>query len=244
MRYFYLAVLLAVIAVVAMAGFRGHHFAKPPFEVFPDMNYQPKVKDQQPSAFFADGVASRPPIDGTIAEEMPAVLDYWSTGKFDAGHWGDGIPTHASRDGGLPLEVSAADMARGRERFNITCAACHGAVGDGKGITSSYGINAPSYLDERIVKMSDGEIFNTITNGKGQMMAFGYNISIDDRWRIIMYIRALEHAANAKLQDASAKEQQQLNDAKNKKTTSADQIRYLDQHTMVGWYEGEFSYQF
>ena len=81
MRYFNLAVLIAVIAVVAMAGFRGHHFTKPPFEIFPDMNYQDKVKDQQPSAFFADGLASRPPIPGTVAEEMPAVIDYWATGK-------------------------------------------------------------------------------------------------------------------------------------------------------------------
>ena len=100
MRYFNLAVLLVFIAIVAMAGFRGHHFRKPPFEIFPDMNYQPKVKDQQPSAFFADGVASRPPVEGTVAEEMPAVIDYWASGKYDATHWGDGIPVHTAKDGG------------------------------------------------------------------------------------------------------------------------------------------------
>ncbi len=59
MRYFNLAVLLVVIAVISMAGWRGHRFQKPPFELFPDMNYQPKVKDQQPSTFFADGMSSR-----------------------------------------------------------------------------------------------------------------------------------------------------------------------------------------
>ena len=243
LRYFNLAVLLAVIAVIAMAGFRGHHFAKPPFEVFPDMNYQPKVKDQQPSAFFADGVASRPPIDGTVAEEMPAVLDYWATGKFDVGHWGDGIPAHAAKDGELPLAVSDFDMARGRERYQINCAVCHGAAGDGKGITSQYGINATSYQSDRIRAMNDGEIFNTITNGKGQMLGYGYNIAIDDRWRIIMYIRALQHAENAKLQEASPQEQADLQKA-SKKTTGLNPIKfrpfaidYLTKNSLASWYD-------
>jgi mono/diheme cytochrome c family protein len=241
MRYFNLAVLIAAIAVVAMAGFRGHHFRKPPFEIFPDMNYQAKVKDQQASDFFADGVASRPPIPGTVAEEMPAVIDYWASGKFDDSHWGDGIPVHPSLNGERPLEISDADMARGRERYSINCAVCHGAAGDGKGITSQYGINATSYQSDRLRAMSDGEIFNTITNGKGQMLGYGYNITIDDRWRIIMYIRALQHSQNATLQDASPEEQSDLNKAKKPATTI---IKYLDKKTVVGWYEGDLSNQF
>jgi mono/diheme cytochrome c family protein len=238
MRYFNLAVLIAVVAVVAMAGFRGHHFRQPPFEIFPDMNYQPKVKDQQPSDFFADGMASRPPVDGTVAEEMPAVIDYWASGKYDDSHWGDGIPVHASRDGERPLVVSDADMARGRERYSINCAVCHGAAGDGNGITSQYGIKATSYQSDTIRKMSDGEIFNTITNGKGQMLGYGYNISIDDRWRIIMYIRALQHSENAALQDASPEEQENLN--KTKKPAATGAIKYLDKKTTVGWYKGNW----
>jgi mono/diheme cytochrome c family protein len=281
MRYFNLAVLFAVIAVVAMAGRRGHHFRGTPFELFPDMNYQPKVKDQQPSAFFADGMASRQPVDGTVAEEMPAVIDYWASGKWDATHWGDGIPVHPARDGGRPLDVGDADMTRGRERFSITCAACHGAVGDGNGITALYGIKATSYQSEMIRNMSDGEIFNTITNGKGQMLGYGYNISIDDRWRIIEYIRALQHSQNAALKDASPQEQNELQKTKKPAAAAFEglrgqfhfdvgyqfvtpsklipggplkldygtsysprntnfEIKYLDKHTAVGWYEGNW----
>ena len=55
--------------------------------------------------------------------------------------------------------------------------------------------------------MTDGDIFNTITNGKGQMLGYGYNITIDDRWRIVMYIRALQRSQNATLADASPEEQ-------------------------------------
>lgn len=211
LRYFFLTLFFVVVAGVAMAGLRGHKFSQPPFELFPDMNYQDKVKDQTSSAFFADGNAARPPVDGTVAIEMPAVSDYWSTGKWDATHWGDGIPVHEARDGGRALAIDAANMNRGRERYAINCEVCHGAVGDGQGITSKYGLNSiASYQNDRMRQISDGDIFNTITHGKGQMMALGYNISIDDRWRIIMYIRALQRSQNASINDASPEEQAKL----------------------------------
>src|SRR5271156_4395889 len=213
--YFFLALALAVITVVSIAGYRGEHFAKPPFEIFPDMNYQDKVKDQQPSAFFADGNSARAPIPGTVAEEMPAVNDYWATGKWDDTHWGDGIPVHDAVDGGRPLQIDEADMARGRERYTISCEVCHGAAGDGKGITSKYGLNgAASYHVDRLRQEPDGQLFDTITNGKGQMLGYGYNISIDDRWRIIMYIRALQRSQQAAYADASPDEQAELDKSK------------------------------
>jgi len=211
LSYVFLGVLLAVIAVLAAAGFRGQHSTRPPLELFPDMNYQDKVKDQQPSAFFADGNSARPPIPGTIAEEMPAVNDYWSTGKWDATHWGDGIPVHDAVDGGRPLQVDDTNMARGRERYDISCVPCHGTAGDGKGITSKYGLNgAANYHIDRLRQETDGELFDTISNGKGQMLGYAYNLSIDDRWRIVMYLRALQRSQNAPLADASPDEQAQL----------------------------------
>jgi mono/diheme cytochrome c family protein len=214
-RYFFLGLALAVICVVSIAGFRGGHSPKPPFEVFPDMNYQDKVKDQQPSAFFADGNSARAPIPGTVAEEMPPQDDYWSTGKWDDAHWGDGIPVHDAVDGGRALQVDAENMARGRERYTISCEVCHGASGDGKGITSKYGLNgAASYHVDRLRQEPDGQIFDTITNGKGQMFGYGYNVTIDDRWRIVMYVRALQRGQNALLADASPEEQTELDKTK------------------------------
>jgi mono/diheme cytochrome c family protein len=215
LRYFFLALALAVLAVVLIAGFRGQHSTKPPFEIFPDMIYQDKVKDQVPSAFFADGNSARAPIPGTVAMEMPAQNDYGATGKWDDTHWGDGIPVHAAVDGGRPLQIDAADMARGRERYTISCEVCHGAAGDGQGITSKYGLSgAASYHTDRLRQMTDGELFNTITNGKGMMLGYGYNITSDDRWRIIMYIRALQRSQNALVADASSDEQAQLEKTK------------------------------
>jgi mono/diheme cytochrome c family protein len=243
LSYFFLATGIAVVAVVATAGVRGHHFSKPPFEIFPDMNYQPKVKDQQGSSFFADGIASRQPIPGTVAEEMPAKNDYWATGKWDETHWGDGVPVHGATDAAPALAVDDQNMARGRERYTINCAMCHGAAGDGKGITSQYGFNgAANYHTDRLRTASDGDIFNTITNGKGQMMGYGYNISIDDRWRIVMYIRALQHSEDAKLQDASPQERQDLQSPKKPAGSAMNMpkvkhagIVYLTQDSMHMW---------
>ena len=215
MKYVILAILIAAIGIVAIAGFRGDKSARPPLELFPDMNYQDKVKDQQPSKFFSDGNSARLPIPGTVAEEMPAVNDYWASGKWDDAHWGTGIPVHDAVEGGRALQIDTANMDRGRERYSISCEVCHGAAGDGQGIVTKYGISAvASYQNDRMRQMSDGNIFDTISNGHGQMLGYGYNITIDDRWRIIMYIRALQRSQNAVVADASAEEQAQLDKTK------------------------------
>src|SRR5438093_9623212 len=79
---------------------------------------------------------------------------------------------------------------------------CHGAAAAGNGITKQYGLATVVTLqDERIRKMSDGEIFNTITNGKNTMMAYGPNIIVPDRWAIIAYLRALQRSQNAAIAD-------------------------------------------
>ena len=207
LRYLFLGLAIAVIGIITTAKWRGHRFAQPPFEIFPDMNYQDKVKDQQPSAFFADGNSARLPIPGTVAEEMPAKNDYWATGKWDDSHWGNGIPVHEAKDGGRPLSIDAENMARGRERYTISCAVCHGAAGDGQGVVTKFGLTGvASYQNDRLRQASDGDIFNTISNGKGQMLGYGYNITVDDRWRIVMYVRALQRSQNAPLADATSEE--------------------------------------
>jgi mono/diheme cytochrome c family protein len=79
---------------------------------------------------------------------------------------------------------------------------CHGATAAGNGVTKSYGLTTVvSLQDERIRKMADGEIFNTITNGKNTMMPYGPNLTVSDRWAVIAYLRALQRSQNATMAD-------------------------------------------
>jgi mono/diheme cytochrome c family protein len=75
--------------------------------------------------------------------------------------------TFAPRLSRCPHGGPARLSSTGRDRYQIYCAPCHGALGDGNGITKSYGMGAtPTYHDDRLRGMADGEIFNTITHGK------------------------------------------------------------------------------
>jgi mono/diheme cytochrome c family protein len=68
-------------------------------------------------------------------------------------------------------------------------------LGDGQGITKQYGMGAtPSYHDDRIRNMSEGEIFNTITHGKGNMLSYADKLTVEDRWAVVAYVRALQRA--------------------------------------------------
>jgi mono/diheme cytochrome c family protein len=227
LRGFILISLLLTIAAVAFLGFRGKRSGDPPFELFPDMVRQMKVRAQSPLGFFADGRGSRMPIEGTvpigyeppraesIATPAPGVAasqsrehlafsegtDYYNTGKMSADRWGTGFP----------VDVTPDLLQRGRERFNITCAMCHGATGAGNGITKQYGLATVVTLqDDRIRGMADGEIFNTITNGKNTMMPYGSTITVADRWAIIAYLRALQRSQNATAADVPENERAAL----------------------------------
>lgn len=222
LRGFLLIFVLAGIVIVALCGFRGEHSSRPPWEIFPDMVRQPKVRAQSPLGFFADNRGQRVPIAATvpIGYEMPRPqqnapsdvsangaapgedslhahlgfsvgTDYYNTGKMET-NWGTGIP----------VPVTAQLMQRGQQRFNINCSVCHGLTAAGNGVAKQYGLaTVISLQDERIRKMADGEIFNTITNGKNTMMSYGGNVPVADRWAIITYLRALQRSQNATAAD-------------------------------------------
>ena len=93
-----------------------------------------------------------------------------------------------------PLRVDTTVLQRGREQFDIYCAPCHGRLGDGNGITKKIGVMpaVANLHDQRIVVMADGEIFYTVTHGKGLMGAYGPLMTAPDRWAAIAYLRALQ----------------------------------------------------
>lgn len=208
MRYFFLIYALIALLVVGIGGFRGQKFSKPPYRIFPDMDEQDKIKAQKPDAFFADDHGSRLPVNQTQPrgfneegkQEIGGIPEYefgGQTGYYYTGHVGDYFGTGMPEELGLTAESAAAFIHRGKERFNIYCSVCHGKSGDGQGVTSQYGVPgiANFHLDNfKSAAYPDGRVFETITNGKGMMGAYGYNIPIRDRWAIISYVRTLQTA--------------------------------------------------
>ena len=203
MRYLLLGFILCCLVVVSIAGFRGDTSRRPPIELFPDMDRQPKLRPQAHNNFFADQLSSRLPVEGTIARSQPTVLEGKPIYPFEDNPLNTGrVPGTTNFVETLPFPVTERLLTRGQQRYTINCAPCHGAAGDGKGITSKYNMLAmANFHDARLVKMPDGEIFNTITYGKNLMGAYGANVTITDRWAIIAYIRALERSRLASLDD-------------------------------------------
>ena len=214
MKYFFLSYIFVAIICVSLAGFRGHRFEDRPFQIFPDMKDQAKVKFQQPSEFFADGHAMRKPVTGTVplgfnVPSKPASVgfesqdyeftngnSYYFTGK-KGDFYGDGFPAE--------VKVTPALIKKGQERYNIHCAICHGQSGNGKGVFTKFSVVAPADLTgpgfddpTNVAYRPDGKIYDTINRGWNQMGAYGANISVPDRWAIVSYVRTLQLASKAK----------------------------------------------
>ena len=197
MRYFLLVLALGVVTVMGIFGKRGHNFKEPPLEIFPDMDRQPKLRPQQPSLVFANGRSSQEPVPGTVARG-----DHYQNSPINTGREAGTTNFIAN----IPVPVTEQVMARGQQRYEIYCTPCHGPQGDGTGIVKKYGYASIRSLHEKIVvTQGDGEIFNTITYGfRTTMFPYGSQISIEDRWAIVAYVRALQRSRLGALDEVPA----------------------------------------
>jgi len=208
MRHVYLVTLFVMILGFSVLGLRGTHFTQAPVDVFPEwafpgMKYGRKIHPQASSAFFADGRADRMPPPNTVpAGYGPAGQplrndDALYLGKAEDGSWIHGFPAS--------IKVDVAFVQRGRDHYAIYCAPCHGLVGDGNGVTKRYGMGAtPTYHDDRLRQMAEGQIYDTITNGKqpaNNMPSYADKLAPDDRWAVVAYVRALQKAQTGTLAD-------------------------------------------
>lgn len=203
MRFAYYTLAFVVVLLLSVMGFRGMTATRPPIEFFPDMDHQAKYKPQAESKFFADGRADRPIPAGAVPFGRSAEKADPDFLKADDAHYA-GKNADGSFLKGFPsdLVIDEAFVRRGQNRFQIYCAPCHGALGDGNGITKAYGMVAtPTYHDDRLRGMADGEIFNTITNGKNTMFPYADKLSVSDRWAVVAYVRALQRAHHATIDD-------------------------------------------
>jgi len=196
-------VIAAVASVVPFALAAKARYTKsdsPRIHIIQDMDSQPKYKAQRENTFFADGHADRPAIDGTVA-----VGDARDDDKFYKGKEGDAW----TRTFPSQVSLTEATMDRGRERFGIYCTPCHGQVGLGDGMVAKRAdslaqgtwIPPTNMTQEYLRQMPVGELFNSITNGVRNMPGYGAQIKTEDRWAIIMYVRALQRSRGGSVND-------------------------------------------
>jgi hypothetical protein len=179
----FLALLFCVVLLAAACQRTGPSFQK--------MGRQPKYDPLEPSDFFADGMAARPRIPGTVARGELTDNPFMDTGKIN-GADGDGFP----------FPVTPLVLDRGQERFNIYCSECHGRLGDGNGMIPSRGFRRPpSFHTDTLRAARTGHFFDVMTNGFGSMPSYAVQVPVKDRWAIIAYLRALQLSQSSTIND-------------------------------------------
>lgn len=192
----YGAIILGAVALIPFGFFakaRESTSSKAPFHIVPNMDYQKKYKAQADNGFFADGRAMRLPVEGTVAVGELREDSHFYQGKVDE-QWALTFPEQ--------VDISEATMERGAERFEIFCAPCHGAAGDGDGMVHRRAfalmegtwVKPTNIADPQIRQQSVGQLFNTISNGIRNMPPYASQIPPEDRWAIILYMRALQRS--------------------------------------------------
>ena len=175
-----------------------------------DMQDQPKAIAYRENSFYKDGTGSRPLVEGTVPRGYLRQEREFYTGKKSGAGPNVTPQTQTARPQSIatntatlypddvdtiPMSITKADLDRGQERYNIYCSACHGMTGYGDGIVARRGFNKPSpanYHQDRLRQAPVGHFFDVMTNGWGAMPSYASQVSVEDRWKIIAYIRALQ----------------------------------------------------
>lgn len=204
-----LLLTLGVLALIPPALILRARFStarEPRIHLWPDMDNQPRYKAQMTHPLFADGRASRLPVAGTVARGEPLDARHFLEGRAGDG-WATAFP-ELNPYNGAPLVIDMPFLERGRERYEIFCAPCHGLDGYGQGMIAQRAAGVSGATWTIPTSLHDGgpdsprsrelgHLFNTITNGIRNMPAYGPQIPAEDRWAIVAYLKALQLSQNA-----------------------------------------------
>lgn len=191
----FIKAMYGLVASCALVGCtQGATSDLPPIHIFQNMDHQQKFEAQEPSSFFKDGRSMRKPVPGTVPHNPKRGESHRDEGRDEnTGRLVDSLPP------GMKLDDTL--LARGKERYNIYCAPCHGESGKGNGIVMKRGaglaVPPPDFNDPRLTAMPLGHFYDVITNGVGEppnqnMLSYASQIPIDDRWAISAWVRALQ----------------------------------------------------
>lgn len=196
-----LAVTVAFLAMVPFAFIaraRVTPSREPRIHVIRDMDNQAYFKAQQANPLFADGRAMRPPVPGTVARGEADLDDHMFRGlAADGNSFADTFPP--------AIKVDRTFLERGRERYTIHCAPCHGHTGYGDGMIHRRAlelvqqgrpgmewVQPTTYHSPDLRGRPVGYLFHVITNGVRNMAPYGPQVEVVDRWAIAAYVKALQ----------------------------------------------------
>ncbi len=189
-----LLLLLLLAAATSMVGCRGSVKKKAPIHPNWNMDQTTRFDAQEPNEFYADGRSSRVWPEGTVRGADPrgdapvCVLSeanpHLCEGKADDGSWATTLPPE--------LTLDAAFIDRGQDRYGIYCTPCHDAVGNGDGMVARRGLKPVSLHLDPIRAREVGKLYDSIKNGGALMPGYATQISVEDRWAIATYVRALQ----------------------------------------------------
>lgn len=168
-----------------------------------EMRDDSRLKPYQETPFFADRDSSRPLVNGVIPRGEARTDDFLYAGEVNG---------HLVR--GFPEAVTVEQLRKGQQCYNIYCSVCHGVTGAGDGMIVQRGFpRPPSFNDQRMRDAPEGHFFKVITNGYGAMYSYASRVEPLERWAIIAYIRALQLARDANMEDVPSEERPRLSDA-------------------------------
>jgi mono/diheme cytochrome c family protein len=192
---------LCALGATFLSSCHGDKSTEPPIELIRNMSDQTSYSPQSQNTFFKDKQAARPPVAGTVAQgeantNLPLHEGLKPNSDLKNPQWVTQIP----------VPITDKIMQRGQERYNIYCAPCHGyaANNDGLATQAAGGTIRPANLhDKDKVALPVGRIYSAITHGVNNwnMPGFAEQMSVEDRWAVVAYVRALQLSQHANPQD-------------------------------------------
>ncbi len=165
-----------------------------------DMSDGQRLKPLEESTFYADRLSSRPLPEGTVARGQLNEDRLLAEGKV-AGQFAELFP----------MEVTKSVLQRGQVQYNTFCSPCHGRLGDGKGMIVMRGFPQPNSFHADSVRVRPaGYYVDVMTNGFGRMYSYASSVSVEDRWAVAAYIRALQASQRVQLTDLPQDDQRRL----------------------------------
>jgi mono/diheme cytochrome c family protein len=172
---------------------------------------QPRERAFRPSDWYADGLSMRAPPPGTVPHERRTMNQTLTAGIASVTDQvapnGEHIVRYANK---IPVPVTLELLAVGRKRYDITCGTCHGPLGDGDSIVAKQMALRPPPSLHAYANRPPGYIFEVVTHGFGLMASYAAELTVEERWAIVAYVRALQVSQNVPVRDLPIDAQRQL----------------------------------